>query len=91
MSRYKGRASAKLVEQDYPYHIDMIVPPGGLGNRLDAVYEFHTRHGIRAHRGQGSHNAERTIIRWCFADPEIARAFAADFLDVVALGKSHKK
>jgi hypothetical protein len=83
--------SFKAVEKDYPHHIDMIVPPRGLGNRLDAMYAFHARQGIRAHRGHGSHNSERTVIRWCFADPQIARAFAAEFLDVVALGKSHNK
>jgi hypothetical protein len=29
LTRYKGRQSAKAVEQDFPYHVDMAVPPGG--------------------------------------------------------------
>jgi hypothetical protein len=28
MSRYKGRQSAKAVEQDYSHFVDMLVPPG---------------------------------------------------------------
>ena len=32
-------------------------PPGGLGTRLDAMYEFHAQRGIRPQRGHGKHNA----------------------------------
>ena len=38
MGRYKGRQSAKAVEKDFPHFVDMVVPLGGLGNRLDAMY-----------------------------------------------------
>ena len=31
MSRYKGRQSAKDVERDFPYFVDIVVPPRGLG------------------------------------------------------------
>ena len=31
----------------------MVVRLGGLGNRLDAMYEFHARHGIKPQRGLG--------------------------------------
>ena len=79
MTRYKGRQSAKAVEQDFPHFVDMVVPPGGLGSRLDAMYDFHTRHGIKPQRGHGRHDANGAVIRWCFADPEIAGAFASEF------------
>ena len=79
MSRYKGRKSAKTVEQDYPHHVDMVVPLGGLGSRLDKMYERHTQHGIRPQRGHGSHDANGSIIRWCFADAELANQFAIEF------------
>jgi hypothetical protein len=29
----------------------MVVPEGGLGKRLDAMYDFHARHGVRARLG----------------------------------------
>jgi hypothetical protein len=29
MSRYKGRQSAKAVEQDFPHYVDIVVPEGG--------------------------------------------------------------
>jgi hypothetical protein len=75
MSLYKGRQSAKAVERDFPHFVDMVVPLGGLGKRLDAMYEFHARHGVEPKRGQGRHDADRTVIRWCFAEPGLAAAF----------------
>ena len=79
MTRYKGSQSAKAVEREYPHFVDITVPPGGLGQRLDAMYEFHARHGIRAQRGHGRHDANGSVVRWCFADAAIAAAFAKEF------------
>ena len=79
MSRYKGSRSAKAVEREYPHFVDVVVPPAGLGTKLDAMYEFHARLGIRAQRGHGRHDADGSVVRWCFADPETAAAFAKEF------------
>jgi hypothetical protein len=68
MSRYKGQLKASWTELEFPHHVDTIVPPGGLGARLDAMYEFHAKHGIKPQRGHGTHNADSAVIRWCFAD-----------------------
>ena len=46
--RYKGSRGARAVEREYPHFVDVVVPPGGLGTKLDAMYEFHARRGIRA-------------------------------------------
>jgi len=48
--RYKDR-SAKAIEQDFPHFVDIAVPPGGLGPRINAMYDFHFRNGIVAKRG----------------------------------------
>jgi hypothetical protein len=80
MTRYKGRQSAKAVEQDFPHCVDIVVPEGGLGNKLNAMYEFHARHGIQAKRGYAQRREDgRSVIRWCFADPAIAKDFANAF------------
>ena len=80
MTRYKGRGSAKAVEQDFPHFVDIAVPPNGLGRKLDAMYEFHARHCIKAQRGHGRHDENGSVIRWCFADPGIAATFANEFV-----------
>ena len=63
MTRYKGRQSAKGVEQDFPHFLDMVVPLGSLGNRLDAMYEFHARHGIKPQSGHGRLDENGSVIR----------------------------
>jgi hypothetical protein len=41
MTRYKGRQNANAVERDFPHIVDIVTPLGGLGLRLDAMYDFH--------------------------------------------------
>jgi hypothetical protein len=79
MTRDKGRASAEAVERDFPHFVDIVVMLGGLGTKLDDMYEFHTRYGIKPQRGHGRHDAHGSVIRWRFADPAIAKSFATVF------------
>ena len=79
MSRYKGSQNAKAVERDFPHFVDIVVPLGGLGARLDAMYDFHARQSIKPQRGHGRHDANGSVIRWCFADPVAAAEFASAF------------
>jgi hypothetical protein len=79
LRREIATAESFLIERDYPHFVDMEVPPGGLGSRLDAMYAWHTQHGVKAQRSHGRHDADRTVIRWCFADADTAAAFAAEF------------
>jgi hypothetical protein len=78
-AHYKGRISAKNIERDYPHIVEIVVPPGGLGKQLDAMYDWHRERGIEVHLGSGRHEEGRDFIRWCFADQEMANAFAAAF------------
>ena len=79
MSRYKGQLKASRTEAEIPHHVDVTVPPGGLGTRLDAMYDFHAQHGIKPQRGHGTHTADGAVIRWCFADASLAAAFVSKF------------
>ena len=79
MQRYKGRFSANLIAVDLPHFVEIVVPPGGLGSKLDAMYAFHTQHSVKPHRRRGRREEGRDIIRWCFADREMADDFAATF------------
>jgi len=47
MTRYKGRISTKAIEQAYPHIVEMIVPLGGFGKKLDEMYEWHRARGIQ--------------------------------------------
>jgi hypothetical protein len=37
VTRYKGRQNAKAIERDFPYIVEMAVPPHGFGSRLVLV------------------------------------------------------
>ena len=79
MTRYKGSHSAKAAEQDFPHFVDIIVSSGGLGTKLDAMFDFHIRHQIQPRREHGRYDANGSVIRWCFAEPSIAAAFTTEF------------
>jgi len=69
MSRYKGRASLKLIESKFPHHVDMMVPEGGFGRLLNAMHDWHDAHGIEAVRGQagarmGATSFDAALLTW---------------------------
>jgi hypothetical protein len=80
MPHNKCRTSFEAIECAFPHHIEIVVPLGGLGRRLDAMYVWHRTRGIQAMHGRGRRENGRDIIRWCFADPAIADAFTAEFV-----------
>jgi hypothetical protein len=47
MRRYKGRASFKIIERDFPHIVEMLVPLGGFGEhvRLAPARGMEDRHG----------------------------------------------
>jgi len=57
----------------------MIVPLGGLGTKLDRMYEFHTLRGVRPLNGPGRRVDDCDIVTWLFADPQVAEEFATEF------------
>jgi len=50
MNRYKGRSGFKEIARLYPHVVEIAVPPGGLGRRLDDMYQFHLQRGIKDQR-----------------------------------------
>jgi hypothetical protein len=38
------------------------------------MYEFHAQHDIKPQRGHGTHTADGSVIRRCFADAALAAA-----------------
>jgi hypothetical protein len=80
MTRYKGRASAKAVERDFPHFVEFPIPEGGLGDRLNAMHDWHLARGIQARHGQSRRDENgQYFIRWCFGDAAMAKSFAAVF------------
>jgi hypothetical protein len=79
MNRYRGGTKTSLIERKFPHHVEMIVPEGGFGKRLDAMHDWHRARHIRALHGRRRDADNRDYIVWCFLEREIAEAFASEF------------
>jgi hypothetical protein len=80
MSRYKGRTSFKEIERHFPHIVEIAVPDGGLGKKLDAMYDWYRARGIQAMHGRGHRDENgRDYIRWCFDDSVVAAQFVSEF------------
>jgi hypothetical protein len=86
MSPYEGRPSAKTIAREFPFVVEIMVPEGGLGRRLDDMHEFHRQRRIIDHHMPRRRDDEHDYIRWCFGDLAVAEAFAAQFSGTLILG-----
>jgi hypothetical protein len=82
------RTSTKAIEQAYPHIIEMIVPLGGFGKKLDEMYEWHWARDIEAMRGCGWRDkGGRYYVRWCFFNLITAQDFARKFGGSIVKGR----
>ena len=83
MPRYNDPTDPKQIEKierTFPHIIEITVPLGGFGNRLDDMYEWHWARDIEAMRGRGWRDENgRFYVRWCFANVITAQNFARKF------------
>jgi hypothetical protein len=77
--RYKGRLGSKAIEREFPHVVEIAVPLGGLGKRLDAMHDFHNVCGIKPCLGRGRREDNQDHLRWYFSNPTTAAAFAKKF------------
>jgi hypothetical protein len=62
---YKGRPSAKPVAREFPFVVEIMVPEGGFGRRLDDMHAFHRQRRITDHHIPRRRDGEHDYIRWC--------------------------
>ena len=83
MPRYKDRTDPKQIEKierTFPHIIEISVPLGGFGKKLDDMYEWHWARDIEAMRGRGWRDENgRFYVRWCFANVITAQDFVHKF------------
>ena len=84
---YKGRPLAKTIAREFPFVVEILVPEGGLGRRLDDMHAFHRQRRITDHHIPRRRDGEHDYIRWCFKDLATGEAFAAQFSGTLLLPK----
>jgi hypothetical protein len=81
MPRYNVRNNGKTIERGFPHRVEMIVPNGGFGTRLDEMHTWHHARSIKPKFGRGRRDANnRDYMTWCFADAAMADSFRASFV-----------
>ena len=70
---------AKGINRKFPHVVEVIVPAGGLGRRLNTMHGFHAARGIKACLGRGRREESRDYLRWYFTHAATAEAFAVEF------------
>jgi hypothetical protein len=53
MKRYTGKTSIRHIEQAFPYIVETGIPDGGLGTRLDIMFQWHRARGLDVMNGRG--------------------------------------
>jgi hypothetical protein len=82
----KGELTDAIVLRDWPHHVLIRIPEGGLGTRLDAMTDFcrgldyKTAGALKLARSRGL----RDTMWWCFRSEADANAFRTRFADLVA-------
>jgi hypothetical protein len=74
----------RSIERDFPHFVEIAVRRGWGGTR-DAMKDFHARHGVPAHSRSGRYQDGSRYVRWCFADRDMAEAFATKFAKDIVL------
>lgn len=79
MSRRKGEITPRMNERDFPHLVELLLPPGGLGEGDLAIAAFHNERRIAPRFGNARRDDGEFCVTMCFADAADADAFQHRF------------
>jgi hypothetical protein len=79
MTRRKREIAGLANEQDFPYLVELALPPEGFRSVLLEIDTFHRERRIPVRRGRSRHEVKQFYIRFCFPDAATADAFRNRF------------
>ena len=79
MTRRKREIVGLTNERDFPYLVELALPPGGFRSVFLEIDAFHRERRIPVRRGRSRHEVKPFYIRFCFADAATADAFRNRF------------
>ncbi|WP_374303785.1 hypothetical protein [Ferrovibrio sp.] len=84
MVRYRELRTIAQLEREFPYIVEVPIPPGGLGRRLDKLEAWLAIRIERKDFGRwGRWRDGRDIAVWAFREPAIASAFQRQVSTIV--------
>ena|SRR6516225_10149059 len=81
MTRRKREILGLRNERDFPYLVELALPPEGFRSVLLEIDAFHRERRIPVRRGRSRHEIKQIYIRFCFPDAATADAFRNRFGD----------
>ena len=79
MTRRKREIVGLTNERDFPYLVELALPPGPFRSVFLEFDAFHRERHMPVRRGRSRHEAEQSYIRFCFPDAATADAFRDRF------------
>jgi hypothetical protein len=79
MTRRKREIVGLRNERDFPYLVELALPPEGFRSVFLEIDAFHRERRIPVRRGRSRHEFEHFYIRFCFPDTATADAFRNRF------------
>src|SRR4029453_1969669 len=79
MTRRKREIIGLRNERDFPYLVELALPPGGFGSIFLEIDAFHRERRIPVRRGRSRREVKQVYIRFCFPDTAAANAFRNRF------------
>jgi hypothetical protein len=77
MVRYRELRTVRQLEKEFPYQVEIVVPAGGMGRRLDEIEAWLTANTDRnAFARWGRWKGSRDVAIWGFRAAQDATAFA---------------
>jgi hypothetical protein len=82
----KRNITAYVNERNFPFVVQIAVPDGGFGSKLEAINAWHRYSKNKQRRGRPQSLGEKKFWRWCFKDFETADKFRQRFGGEVVSG-----
>ena len=79
MTRRKREIVGLRNERDFPYLVELALPPGGFRSVFLEFDAFHRERRIPVRRGRSRHEVKQVYIRFCFRETATADAFRNRF------------
>ncbi len=74
----RARITHRHIDRDYPFQVEIIVPEGGLGTRLDQMHAWAAR-CCPDYQTRSAGRFPVEMMRFCFQDADAAKAFKSQF------------
>jgi hypothetical protein len=78
-SSRKRKTTVRIGAQRWPFVVQIAVPEGGFGPKLDAINAWHRYTKIKQRRAQPHQAEPKKFGRWCFETLESAERFRKRF------------